>query len=111
MTPGQITARRLITQCSFAAAFVLLFLAISALFVMLGSRALDQSGRSSTNATNERSVDVVWTDDATAILERIPWFVRDSVRQSAEQRARTEKISLITPDLLGQLQPGFAGAR
>ena len=57
---------------------------------------------------------VAWDEDAAAMLERIPGFVRDRVRERTEAAARREAVAVITLAYLRARRPGapeIAGAR
>ncbi len=52
-------------------------------------------------------VDIAWSAEARARLERIPIaFVRDKVRQGLEAYARRKAIPLITPDVMKEAMAG-----
>jgi radical SAM protein with 4Fe4S-binding SPASM domain len=48
---------------------------------------------------------VAWTPEAAALLERIPGFVRNRVKERMEERARKDGLTAITPELMREHRP------
>jgi radical SAM protein with 4Fe4S-binding SPASM domain len=63
------------------------------------------SAQSEQNSEAARGATTKWSPEAAAMLERIPGFVRESVRRAIEQTAANEGLGVITLDYMRARRP------
>lgn len=101
-------SRPLIPWPLFGLAFLVVFAALSAVFVMTAIRdTSDAPGEAVELSAAPEPGAVLWTEEAEQALTQVPWFVRDRVREAAERNARDLGLERVTPDLLSELRPSF----
>lgn len=52
----------------------------------------------------EEQGDLQWTPDAEKLMDKIPFFIRNSVKKGVIEYAKKEGLSLITPEILSKLK-------
>ncbi len=101
-------SRPLIPWPLFGLAFLVVFAVISAVFVLLANRATsDAPGEAVELSAAPEPGAVLWTEEAEQALIQVPWFVRDRVREAAEQNARDLGLERVTLDVLSEFRPSF----
>ena len=107
-SPGP-RSRPLIPWPLFGLAFLVVFAALSAVFVMTAIRdTSDAPGEAVELSAAPEPGAVLWTEEAEQALSQVPWFVRPRVREAAEQNARDLGLERVTLDVLSELRPSFA---